>query len=97
MKNLGTVYTFAIGEPVSMQQVQEFLVRRDVDGATLTEASGFWKGHVEKTIVVSIAGISALRAMQLAQSMAREFNQEAIYVQFNGNGYLAERRELRTA
>lgn len=45
---------------------------------TITECTGYFKGHEEPSLKVEIYGVSAEKAVDLAHEFARDFNQECV-------------------
>nr|DAE20544.1 MAG TPA: hypothetical protein [Caudovirales sp. ctSH72] len=45
---------------------------------TITECTGYYKGHKEPSLKVEIYGVSAEKAVELAHEFARDFNQECV-------------------
>ena len=88
MVTLGTVYTLAIGEPVTLDDVASVLEAHGVEGATLIPAVGYWQGKRERSVVVTLAGIPERTVRRIAESICQQFNQDAVYVSANARAYL---------
>lgn len=88
MTRLGPAYTMAIGSPATPDAVAAVLTSAGIQGATITEAKGLWRGQTEQTVLVNIAGISNRAVMRLARLLRRVFKQEAVYVQTTGLAFL---------
>lgn len=86
---LGAVYLFAIGEPATPPAVAEALSNFGIEGATIVPSMGLWKGHVEQSVLVRIAGLSDATAAVLAEQLRACFQQEAVYFERAGTAYLA--------
>lgn len=88
---LGTVFTFSIGEPATAQAIAEALQKFHVTGATIIQTVGLWDGETEESHDVKIAGISEFQAQNLAEDLRNEFDQDAVYLEFQGNAMLVQR------
>lgn len=85
---LGDVFTFAVGSPATDVEIAAALTRHSIDGATIVPALGVWKGQVENSNLVHIAGLTLLQARNVASMLAHEFGQEAVYLEHHGRASL---------
>ncbi len=95
---LGTVFTFAVGEPATLEKLADTLTGYGIEGATLIPAAGLWKGKRESSTLIQIAGIGVGRANAIAAALAMDYAQEAVYLEHGGTAYLvsAPRRSLQS-
>jgi hypothetical protein len=53
---------------------------KDVDGYTLIEGTGYYKGVKEKSLIIEIFGIDEFIATRLAEKIRRATNQESVAI-----------------
>lgn len=75
-------YKLFVGEPATIEEVTK-AVAHFMDGATIYEARGLWKGNTERSIVVEILmedNHDDLDIRTLALALKHRFNQECVLV-----------------
>lgn len=51
-----------------------------IDGATILEAQGLWKGNSEASTVIELIGEPFVKVQSLAIDLKIELNQDAVYI-----------------
>ena len=75
--DLGKTYTITVG-CCSVELALTTLQAAKVQGATVVKAYGLWKGEVELSCQVIIAGISKEDAIDVAETLRQGADQESV-------------------
>jgi len=72
--------------PIHKDEVIQFLdEKEEIEGFTIQESQGYWKGEVEDSVVIEIVNPSVTNE-SLQKELAEEFKQESVMmVELKGN------------
>ena len=76
------------GQPTVSPDITQALTHMGIEGATVSYASGLYKGKVEQSIVVLLSGFPESHIFLVAERLRDQFNQETVYVSDGRDAYL---------
>lgn len=68
-----------------VSKLNTVLVSNGIEGASINQGVGYWKGNLERSYTVTIAGIDQLLVEKIANEIKNTFSQEAVMVEQSEN------------